>query len=125
MTLQQLEYIVAVDVHRNFVKAADSCYITQPTLSMQIQKLEEELGLKLFDRSKLPVVPTAAGKDVLEYARRILHARNELNRYIEDQKGRISGQLRIGIIPTLAPYLLPIFVPAFIKKVPGYQTDHP
>ncbi|MCD2426005.1 LysR substrate-binding domain-containing protein [Niabella pedocola] len=121
MTLQQLEYILAVDTHRNFIKAADSCYITQPTLSMQIQKLEDELGIKIFDRSKLPVVPTAIGQGVLEHARRVLHARNELNRFIEDQKGKISGQLRIGIIPTLAPYLLPIFVPAFIKKYPDIK----
>lgn len=121
MTLQQLEYILAVDAHRNFIKAADSCYITQPTLSMQIQKLEDELGIKIFDRSKLPVVPTSIGQGVLEHARRVLHARNELNRFIEDQKGKISGQLRIGIIPTLAPYLLPIFVPAFIKKYPDIK----
>ncbi|MBO9594884.1 MAG: LysR family transcriptional regulator [Niabella sp.] len=121
MTLQQLEYILAVDTHRNFIKAADSCYITQPTLSMQIQKLEDELGIKIFDRSKLPVVPTSIGQGVLEHARRVLHARNELNRFIEDQKGKISGQLRIGIIPTLAPYLLPIFVPAFIKKYPDIK----
>ncbi|MGJ7033634.1 LysR substrate-binding domain-containing protein [Niabella hirudinis] len=121
MTLQQLEYIIAVDTHRNFIKAADSCYITQPTLSMQIQKLEEELGVKIFDRSKLPVVPTSTGQGILEHARRVLHARNELNRFIEDQKGKISGQLRIGIIPTLAPYLLPIFVPAFIKKYPDIK----
>ncbi|MBO9619253.1 MAG: LysR family transcriptional regulator [Niabella sp.] len=118
MTLQQIEYINAVDIHRNFIKAAEACFITQPTLSMQIQKLEEELGVKIFDRSKLPVVPTPVGQGVLEHARRLLHARNELNRYIEDQKGKLSGQLRIGIIPTLAPYLLPIFVPAFIKKYP-------
>lgn len=118
MTLQQLEYILAVDTHRNFVKAADACFITQPTLSMQIQKLEDELGVKIFDRSKQPVVPTNAGKGILEHARRVLHARNELNRFLEDQKGTVSGQLRIGIIPTLAPYLLPIFVPAFIKKYP-------
>ncbi|AHF15594.1 hydrogen peroxide-inducible genes activator [Niabella soli] len=118
MTIQQIEYINAVDVHRNFIKAAEACFITQPTLSMQIQKLEEELGVKIFDRSKLPVVPTPVGEGILEHARRLLYARNELNRYVEDQKGKLSGQLRIGIIPTLAPYLLPIFVPAFIKKYP-------
>ena len=118
MTLQQLEYILAVDAHRNFVKAADACFVTQPTLSMQIHKLEEELNVKIFDRSKQPVVPTAVGQGILEHARRVLHARNELDRFIEDQRGVISGQLRIGIIPTLAPYLLPLFVPEFIKKYP-------
>lgn len=118
MTLQQLEYILAVDMHRNFGKAADACFVTQPTLSMQVQKLEEELGVKIFDRTKLPVVPTVSGKAILEHARKVVHARNEMFRFIEEEKGGLSGQLRLGIIPTLAPYLLPIFVPVFIRKYP-------
>lgn len=118
MTLVQLEYIVAVDTWRHFATAAEQCFVTQPTLSMQIQKLEEELGLKLFDRSKQPVVPTEAGADVIAQARRILLERDSLVETVQRRKGLLTGELRIGIIPTLAPYLLPLFVQPFAKKYP-------
>lgn len=118
MTLVQLEYVVAVDTFRHFALAADHCYVTQPTLSMQIQKLEEELGLKLFDRSKQPVVPTEAGVDIIEQARKVLSERNVIQEIVQHKRGILTGELRIGIIPTLAPYLLPLFVPAFNKKYP-------
>lgn len=118
MTLVQLEYIIAVDTCRHFARAADSCFVTQPTLSMQIQKLEEELEVKVFDRSKQPVVPTQAGKEIIEQARQILAHRDLLLENVKDRKGELTGELRVGIIPTLAPYLLPLFVQSFNKKYP-------
>lgn len=121
MTLVQLEYIIAVDTWRHFATAAENCFVTQPTLSMQIQKLEDEIGLKLFDRSKQPVVPTEAGRAIIEQARKILHERNRLLEIVEMTKGRLTGELRIGIIPTLAPYLLPLFVQPFTKKYPNVR----
>jgi LysR family hydrogen peroxide-inducible transcriptional activator len=118
MTFTQLEYIVAVDNCRHFATAAERCFITQPTLSMQIQKLEEELGLKIFDRSKQPVMPTETGKEIIEQARRILSEKNVINELVQAKKGMLTGELKIGIIPTLAPYLLPLFVQHFNKKYP-------
>jgi len=107
MTLTQLEYIVALDTHRHFAVAAEKCFVTQPTLSMQIQKLEEELGVKIFDRTKQPVIPTEVGTDIIAQARITLRESNMIRQIINDQKDTLSGELRIGIIPTLAPYLLP------------------
>ncbi len=107
MTLTQLEYIVALDTYRHFVLASDKCFVTQPTLSMQIQKLEEELGVKLFDRTKQPVMPTDVGANVIAQARVVLRQAQMIKQIITDQKDTLTGELRIGIIPTLAPYLLP------------------
>lgn len=121
MTFIQLEYIVAVDTWRHFATAAEHCFVTQPTLSMQIQKLEEELGVKIFDRSKQPVIPTETGQEIIEQARRVLTERNGINELIQAKKGLLTGELRIGIIPTLAPYLLPLFVQRFNKKYPGIK----
>src|SRR3954469_9353280 len=108
MTLVQLEYIVALDTHRHFALAASHCHVTQPTLSMQINKLEQELGVKLFDRSKQPVLPTESGVSFVEKARRLLAGRDELLESIQSTKGIVDGELRLGIIPTVAPYLLPL-----------------
>jgi len=118
MTFVQLEYIVAVDTCRHFANAAARCFITQPTLSMQVQKLEEELGLKLFDRTKQPVVPTEAGAAIIEQARKILGEKNMIEEIVHQKKGIVAGVLKIGIIPTLAPYLLPLFIQKFIRKYP-------
>ncbi|MFD2920351.1 LysR substrate-binding domain-containing protein [Terrimonas rubra] len=118
MTFVQLEYIVAVDTWRHFATAAENCFVTQPTLSMQIQKLEEELDVKIFDRSKQPVVPTEAGIEIIEQARMIIAQKNNLLENIQHKKRTVTGELRIGIIPTLAPYLLPLFVQPFTKKYP-------
>lgn len=118
MTLVQLEYIVAVDTCRHFAQAAAKCFITQPTLSMQIQKLEEELGVKIFDRSKQPVLPTSAGAEIIEQARKILAERDLLTENIDAKKGIVNGELRVGVIPTIAPYLLPLCIPSFTKKFP-------
>lgn len=118
MTLQQLEYLVAIDAFGHFTKAAAHCFVTQPTLSMQLQKLEEELGIVLFDRSRTPVVPTEAGKEVLEQARKVLQEVARINQLVEIQRGELAGELRIGIIPTLAPYLAPLFLDQFLKLYP-------
>ena len=118
MTLTQLEYIVALDTYRHFANAAAKCFISQPTLSMQIQKLEEILGLKIFDRSKQPVVPTEAGVEIILQARKILNERDLIQEIVAHKKGVMAGELKIGIIPTLAPYLLPLFVQQFTTKYP-------
>lgn len=121
MTLTQLEYIVAVDNLRHFASAAAHCYVTQPTLSMQISKLEQELGLKLFDRSKQPVIPTEAGLEILAEARKILGGKRQIEELVANRKGIVKGELKIGIIPTLAPYLLPLFLQSFSKRYPNVR----
>ncbi|MGV3707045.1 MAG: LysR substrate-binding domain-containing protein [Arcticibacter sp.] len=121
MTLVQLEYIVAVDTYRNFVVAAEKCFVTQPTLSMQIQKLEDTLGVILFDRSKQPVVPTEIGIPVIDQARVILAEADNLNEIINSYKKELSGVIKVGVIPTVAPYLLPKIITRFMEKYPKVQ----
>lgn len=118
MNLQQLEYIVAIDKLRNFVKASEACFVTQATLSMMVKKLEEELEVKLFDRSRQPVKTTAIGEKVVAQARKILAESKKMKELIDEEKGIVSGELRIGIIPTLAPYLLPMFLKDFLRDFP-------
>ncbi|WP_291728010.1 hydrogen peroxide-inducible genes activator [Bernardetia sp.] len=118
MNFQQLEYIIAIDKHRHFVKAAEACFVTQATLSMMIKKLEEELEVKIFDRSKQPVVPTEIGKKIILQAKVTLGEAQKIKDLVRDEQDKVSGELRIGIIPTLAPYLLPLFLPAFLKNYP-------
>jgi len=107
MTLQQLEYIVAVDNHRNFVRAADSCGVTQSTLSLMIKKLEEELDVRIFDRDAHPVTPTRTGQKVIDKARSILYGSNQLIEMTRSQKQLETGELRIGMISTVASVLMP------------------
>ncbi|MCY7420859.1 MAG: LysR family transcriptional regulator [Chitinophagaceae bacterium] len=118
MTFVQLEYIIAVDTYRHFASAAEHCFVTQPTLSMQIQKMELELGVKIFDRSKQPVVPTEIGQQLVDQAKRILAEKNVIDELVQIKKGILTGELKIGIIPTLAPYLLPLFIQQFTTKHP-------
>ena len=120
MTLTQLEYIVALDTFRHFGQAAAHCFVTQPTLSMQIQKLEEELGVKIFDRTKQPVIPTETGTGILAQARTALREAQIIKQMAHDQKDALSGELRIGIIPTLAPYLLPPLYKVMNEKYPRF-----
>lgn len=119
ITLTQLEYVVAVDTYRHFGKAAENCFITQPTLSMQIKKLEEDLEIIIFDRSKHPLIPTDVGQRIIEQARIVLKQSEEINNIVKDHKNQVSGLIRIGIIPTMAPYLLPIFIGQYKKKYPN------
>ncbi|MES2829023.1 MAG: hydrogen peroxide-inducible genes activator [Bacteroidota bacterium] len=121
MTLVQLEYIVAVDTYRSFVGAAEKCFVTQPTLSMQVQKLEEMLNVKLFDRSKQPVTPTEIGALVIEQARIVLQEGLKIKELINNQQQDIAGELKVGIIPTVAPYLLPKVIAAMMEKYPGLK----
>jgi LysR family hydrogen peroxide-inducible transcriptional activator len=118
MTITQLEYIVAVDTYRSFVAAAEKCFVTQPTLSMQVQKLEDTLGVKLFDRSKQPVTPTEIGIEIISQARILLSESEKIKEIITDRQKELSGELKVGIIPTVAPYILPKILSGFIEKYP-------
>lgn len=118
MTLVQLEYIIAVDTYRHFVKAADHCHVTQPTLSMQIKKLEDELNVLIFDRNKQPIEPTPIGSLIISQAKEIIKKRNHIIDNISNSRDDISGELRLGIIPTIASYLVPLFVPQMAEKYP-------
>lgn len=123
MNLQQLEYILAVDRHRHFVNAARHCHVTQATLSMMIKKLEDELSVKIFDRSKQPVVPTEVGQKIIAQAKVILREAERLAELAHQENSEVAGELRIGIIPTLAPYLLPLFLEGFLQKYPGIKLQ--
>ena len=123
MTLVQLEYIIAVDAYRSFVLAAEKTFVTQPTLSMQIQKLERALDVKIFDRSKQPVVPTEIGKKIIQQARHIIAESQKIKEIVHQSKDEMEGELRIGIIPTVAPYLLPKVLGAFIKQYPMVEVN--
>ncbi len=122
ISLIQLEYIIAVDTYRHFVTASEKCFITQPTLSMQIKKLEEDLGITIFDRTKQPIIPTVIGSKVIEQARTVMAESNSINEIIAEYNDSISGELTIGIIPSLAPYLLPLFIGNFNKKYPDVKV---
>lgn len=121
MTLTQLEYMVAVDTYRHFVLAAEKCFVTQPTLSMQLQKLEDELGIKLFDRTKQPVIPTEIGARIIAQARVVLREAERIQQMINSEKNVMTGELRIGIIPTLAPYVLPTLFKQMREKYPQLE----
>ena len=118
MTLQQMEYIVAVYRLRHFAKAAEHCGVTQPTLSAMIQKLEQELGVKLFERSSQQVVPTAIGRLVVEQAWRVISRARKIKDIVEEERNALSGVFRIGILPTIAPYLLPRFFTRLMEEYP-------
>lgn len=118
MTLTQLSYVVAVADYRGFAVAANACFITQPTLSMQIQKLEDELGVTLFDRSKQPIEPTAVGEIIISQARIVLRDASQITELVKNQTKEVGGAVSLGVIPTLAPYLLPLFVQRLVKAYP-------
>lgn len=118
MTITQLEYILAVDKHRHFGKAAKACNVTQPTLSMQLQKAEEEIGTVVFDRSKVPILPTSEGEKIIEQSRIVLREYKKIFSIIDANKDEVSGDFRLGVIPTLAPYVIPLFAGDFVKKYP-------
>lgn len=122
MTLIQLEYIIALDTSKHFAKAAAHCHITQPSLSMQVQKLEEELGVQIFIRTT-PVTTTETGQIVVDQAKKILAEARMMQQLIQQEKNIVAGTLKIGIIPTLAPYLLPQFLQAFIKQYPQVRLS--
>ncbi len=123
MTIIQLEYLLAVANCGSFSLAAEHCFVTQPSLSMQVKSLEEELGVVLLDRSKKPVIPTEAGEVVLEQARETLRAYNYIKEAVAEFKGETAGKLRLGVIPTVAPYLLHRFIPAFVRDYPRVELE--
>jgi LysR family hydrogen peroxide-inducible transcriptional activator len=118
MTITQLKYVLAVAEHQNFTIASEHCFVTQPTLSMQIQKLEDELETKIFNRNKKPIQLTEIGEKIIEQAKIIVDESNRITDIVDQQKGFIGGDFKLGIIPTVMPTLLPIFLKSFIKKYP-------
>ena len=118
MTITQLKYVLAVAEYKNFTLAADKCFVTQPTLSMQIQKIEDELSIQIFDRTKKPIQLTDIGQKIVLQAKSIVNEADRIQDIVEQQKGFIGGEFRLGIIPTIMPTLLPMFLNNFIKKYP-------
>ena len=118
MTITQLHYVLAIAEHKNFTKAAEKCFVTQPTLSTQIQKLEEELDILIFDRGKKPIELTEVGRKIVHQARNIVNESDRIQDIVDQQKGFIGGEFKLGMIPTVMPTLLPMFLKNFIKKYP-------
>ncbi len=118
MTIMQMKYIIAVADNKNFAKAAEKCFVTQPTLSMQIAKAEDELGVMIFDRSRQPSLPTPVGEKIIAQIREVLREQKRIEDIVAVEKGVIAGELRVGIIPTIAPYLLPHFLPSLLNDNP-------
>lgn len=116
MTITQLRYVLAVAEHKNFTKAAEHAFVTQPTLSMQIHKLEEELGVEIFNRNKKPIALTQVGQKIVEQARNIVNESSRIQDIVEQQKGYIGGEFKLAIIPTIMPTLLPMFLKNFINR---------
>jgi LysR family hydrogen peroxide-inducible transcriptional activator len=118
MNIQQLEYILAVDQYRHFAKAAEHCHVTQPTLSMMIQKLEDELETRIFDRSTLPVSPTPCGRKIIEQVYAALRETNRIREIAIEERHSLKGEFKLAILPTIAPYLLPRFFQQLMVKDP-------
>ncbi len=118
ISLIQIQYLIALDEHRNFIKAAEACFVTQPTLSMQMKKLEDELGVLIFDRSKQPIVPTSIGEKIIRQARTIFRETGQIENILSDFTGDISGSLKIGVLPTIANALIP-------KLIRAVSDSHP
>ncbi|WP_055448353.1 hydrogen peroxide-inducible genes activator [Lacinutrix mariniflava] len=118
MTITQLTYVLAVAEQQNFTKAAEKCFVTQPTLSMQIQKLEDQLDILIFDRSKKPIELTEVGRKIVNQAKNIVNESHRIQDIVDQQKGFIGGEFKLGIIPTVMPTLLPMFLKTFIKRYP-------
>lgn len=118
MTLQQMEYIVALDKYRHFVLAAEACGVTQPTLSAMVQKLEEELDVKIFNRERKSISPTAVGEKIIRQAQTALNETLRIKEIVADETDRMSGHLRLGILPTIAPYIVPGFILHFTRSYP-------
>jgi LysR family hydrogen peroxide-inducible transcriptional activator len=123
MTITQLEYVVAVATYRSFVAAAEKCFVTQPTLSMQIQKLEDELNVKLFDRNKHPIAVTAVGEAIVAQARVVLAECEKIHDLIQTQQQLVAGTFRMAVIPTVAPYIIPALLEHYSEKHPDVRLQ--
>jgi LysR family hydrogen peroxide-inducible transcriptional activator len=119
MTLTQLEYVLAVNRYRHFGNAAKACFVTQPTLSMQVQKLEDELGIILFDRSKSPILPTSEGELIIEQAKTVVREQKRIFDLVQRAKDELAGDFRLAVIPTLSTYILPLFLKSFAANYPN------
>ncbi len=118
MTLQQLKYVVALDEERHFARAAEVCMVSQPGLTIQLKNLEEEIGIKIFDRSKVPLTPTLAGIEIIQRAKKILREADDIRDFVINQKNTLEGELKLGVISTLSPYLIPLFIKQMRELAP-------
>ncbi|APD06143.1 hydrogen peroxide-inducible protein activator [Flavobacteriaceae bacterium UJ101] len=118
MTIVQLQYVLAVHKYKNFTAAAENCFVTQPTLSMQIQKLEDELNIEIFDRSAHPIKATKIGLQIIEQAKFIVNESKKIKSIVQEEKGTLEGEFTIGVIPTVFPNLIPLFLKSYLKKYP-------
>lgn len=123
MTITQLEYAVAVATYHSFVAAAEKCFVTQPTLSMQIQKLEDELGIKLFDRNNRPNTVTAIGAPIIEQAKVILSECEKVFELVKSNQGIVAGMFKLAVIPSVAPYLMPGLLDRYSKDYPDVRLQ--
>ena len=123
MTLQQLKYIVAIDRQRNFAKAAEHCGISQPTLSAMLVKLEEELDVRIFERSNKLVTPTTAGEKIIRQAEKALAEAERITELVAEDKGAINGELALSVGPTIAPYILPKFIRHYMESYPTVKLS--
>ncbi len=121
MTITQLKYVLAVAEYKNFTTASEHCFVTQPTLSMQIHKLEEQLGIQIFNRNKKPIALTDVGAKIVAQAKTIVNESSRIYDIVEQEKGYIGGEFKLGIIPTIMPSLLPLFLKNFNKKYPKVE----
>ncbi|MDO4511139.1 MAG: LysR family transcriptional regulator [Bacteroidales bacterium] len=121
MTLQQLKYVIAVNKHRNFAKAAEACEVTQPTLSAMLQKLESELNVRIFERTNKAVVPTPVGQKIIRQAEKTLSEAAVLEAIVGQEKDTVSGELNLSAGPTISPYILPAFIKAYNAAYPDVQ----
>lgn len=118
MTIQQLKYVIALNEERHFAKAAEKCLVSQPGLTIQLKKLEDEIGIKIFDRSKVPLKPTELGEEIIEKAKRVIKETNEIRDYVISKKNELKGTIKIGIVSTLSPYLVPLCLVELQKVTP-------
>ncbi|MEI9920364.1 MAG: LysR substrate-binding domain-containing protein [Bacteroidota bacterium] len=121
MNIQQLKYIVMLDQERHFARAAEACHVTQPGLTIQLKSLEEEIGVKIFDRSKVPLKPTAIGEEVIARAKRVLREVDGLRDLVVGKKNELQGVVRVGVVSTLSPYLVPFFMSRLEQETPKVE----
>ncbi|MES2487170.1 MAG: LysR substrate-binding domain-containing protein [Bacteroidota bacterium] len=123
MTIQQLKYIIALDEHRHFARAAQECMVTQPGLTIQLKNLEEEIGIKIFDRNKVPLSPTPAGVEIIERAKKLLREADAIRDFVVNKKNDLKGEANVGVISTLSPYLIPLFIKAAKEALPDMHFN--
>ncbi|QDO93160.1 LysR family transcriptional regulator [Formosa sediminum] len=131
MTLQQLQYVIALDTYRHFVTAAEKCFVTQPTITIQVKKLEEEIGFLIFDKSKFPLKPTDLGEVFILKSKEILREVSELKNMVNIELENLEGEYRMAVIPTISSYLIPLISGSISKKYPNtilkieeMESDH-